>query len=360
MNRDIEAFPEQFFAWLLKSDQQIGSSTGKQNSGAKTPTEDFPCPELDDSDLEKWEDDDLDLLESEVLNATLSSTTEEPAVLHQPKRPGDIPAVRDRFQAILKRRLKAEIQHSPPLFPWENSISDYEPDRLAKVEAEPLSEFYLWTAQQENLKLPVSIPPKIFVQLLERSQAVTQSSRSEAAKLVRAVEALFPGQSQVLNKFAQKVLTTAACKNSQPPEFFPKSSKFPLNYEAATLAEQMVLLLLAAWQLIDSLTLNLSPNQLSVERQWLTTVGLLTLNAQYRIENQLIRSIRIEGNIPCGGSFKFQGGQSQASSHRPDPGRLSVELFDLESNQTYPLEVQLQQLGQKPLIFAVLVEEDRG
>lgn len=360
MNRDIEAFPEQFFAWLLQSDCAIASSSGKENSGSKMPTEDFPGLELDEGDLEDWEDDDLDLLESEVLNATLSSTTEEPAVLHQPKRPGDIPAVRDRFQAILKRRLKDEIQNNPPLFPWENSISNYEPDRPMKVESEALSELHLWAAQQEKVKLPVSIPPKIFVQLLERSQAVTQSSRSQAAKLVRVVEALFPGHSQVLSKFADKAIAMAACKNSPQRELFSKSAKFPLTYETATVAEQMVLLLLAAWQIIDCLNLKLSPNQLTVERQWLTNVGLLTLKAKYLVENQLIRSIRIEGNIPCGGSFKFQGGQSQASTHRPDPGCLSVELFDLEPNQTYPLEVQLQQLGQKPLIFAVSVGEDRG
>lgn len=355
MNRDIEAFPEQFLAWLLQSDLATASSSCEENFGPKTPKQDFPGSKLDDGDLENWEDDDLDLLEPEVLNATLSSTIEEPAVLHQPKRPGDIPAVQDRFQALLKRRLKAQIEQSPPLFPWEKSISDYDPDRPTKVEPEPLPEWQLWTPQQEKVKLPVSIPAKIFAHLLERSQAVAQSARSEEEKLFRAVEALFPGQGQVLSKFAQKVLAAGACKDSAKLKFFSAASKFPSSYEGATLAEQMVLVLLAARQIISDLTLNLSPDRATVGREWLTNVGALALEAHYQQESQLVKSIRIEGWFPCGGSLKFQGGQAQASSHRPDPGCLSVELFDLEPDRTYPLEIELHQLGQKPLFFAVLV-----
>ncbi|NJR51387.1 MAG: hypothetical protein HC780_19205 [Leptolyngbyaceae cyanobacterium CSU_1_3] len=34
-------------------------------------------------------------------------------------KPGEIPAVQDRFHALLKRRLQFEIEQKPPLFPWE-------------------------------------------------------------------------------------------------------------------------------------------------------------------------------------------------------------------------------------------------
>ncbi len=355
MNRDIEAFPEQFLAWLLQSDHLKAKSRGQESLNEDFPSGDsLSSAELEDCDFENWEIDDFDLLESEVLNAALSSTI-EPEVLQQPPRPADIPAVKERFQALLKRRLQKEIQSNPPLFPWETEISDYEPDRLSKIESESTFQRDLWTPQQEKIGLPVSIAPKVFAQLLERCQAVVLSSRNEKAKLVRALETLFPGHSQMLSKFADKILMPLPKKDTSEVSFFHQESRFPRSYEGATVAEQMVLLLLAAREILNALTLNLSANQLAVERQWQTTAGLLTLEAQYQTEKGSIGSVRIGGQFPCGGSLKLQVGQAQAATHRPDPGCLSVELFDLEPNQTYPLEIQFQQIGQKPLIFALLV-----
>ncbi|MBD2184643.1 hypothetical protein H6S82_15450 [Planktothrix sp. FACHB-1355] len=366
MNRDIEAFPEKFFAWLLQSDRvnpapghefdrSTASLSEKENSNLETPSEVTHSLELGDCDIDDWELEDLDLLESEVLNAALSSTI-TPEVLRQPpQKPGDIPVVRDRFQALLKRRLKKEIENNPPLFPWETEIGDYEPDRPAKIELDSGSATHLWTAQIQKFNLPVAIPPEVFTQLLDRCQAVVQSSKTEAAKLVRAVEVLFPGHSQMLNKFAQKVSAPADRKSLDTVDYRQEATKFPSSYETATLAEQMVLLLQAARQILGSLTLLVSSSQLAVERQWLSAVGVLTLEVQYQVHKQSIASVRIRGQFPCGGSLKFRGGQAVASTHRPDPGCLSVELFDLEPNHSYLLEVHFQQLGQKPLIFAVMV-----
>ncbi|MCL1465969.1 hypothetical protein [Argonema galeatum] len=362
MNRDIEAFPERFFAWLLQTDLVLPDldccsdpSIGRESSNSETHNEDFLNSELGDCDIEDWELDDFDLLESEVLNATLNRTSTSEVLRQTPQKPSDIPAVQDRFQAILKRRLKTEIQKNPPLFPWETEISDYEPDVPTRVEPESIPERHLWTTELQKFKLPVSISPEISAQLVDRCQAVVQSSRTETTKLVRAVEPLFPGHSQMLNKFADKVLMPTAGKSADTVDCFQETPKFPRSYEAATLAEQMVLLLLAGRQIIRSLTLAVSPTQLAVEREWLTTAGLLTLEVEYQLQKPSITSVRILGRFPCGGSLKFRGGQALASTQRPDPGCLSVELFDLEPDRSYPLEVKFQQLGQKPLIFAVLV-----
>lgn len=350
MNTDIEDFPEKFFAWLVQSERLPSSSGGEESSYSKTPFHDPVSATPEDCDIDNWELDDFDLLESEVLDATvnLSGT---PEVLHPPSKPGDIPAVRDRFQAILKRRLQMEMQNKPPLFPWETEISEYESDASDYVAPELEDKKYLWIAQIEKLRLPVPIPIEVLAQLLDRCQTVVQSSMAEKAKLARVVEAIFPSHSRVLDKFAQKVLTLS--KSLDKVDFSQTASKFPSTYEAAKQNEQMVLLLLAAQQIFGFLTLGLSPSNQAVEREWLSQVGILILQAEYQVEKGLIRSIRIRGFFPCGGSLRLQAGQAQAKSDRPDPGYLSVELFDLEPNQHYPLEVQFHQYRSNSLTFAI-------
>lgn len=347
MNRDIEDFPEIFLAWLLQSDRAIESSV--EFAHRADSTEEALEPPLWDDEIENWELDELDLLESEALKATLSSPSEA-AVCPPPSRPGDIPVIQDRFQELVKRRLQAELQKNPPRFPWETEISDDEPD-VPVPEAVVTNQ--LWTAQLQRFRLPVSIPPDIFAQLLERCQTAIQSSKAEGAKLVRAVEALFPGQSQVLHKFAGIVLASTAAKSAETVDFAQVESKLPSSYETATLNEQMVLLLIAARQIIGALTLTLSPSQPIVERQWLTAVGMLTIQAEYQVERRLFASLRVEGQLPYGGSLKLQVGQSQAIAQRPDSGKVSVELFDLEVDQTYPLEILFPELDRNPLIFAI-------
>lgn len=338
MNKDTEDFPERFLIWLL---QQENSPNPKSESSTDVT---FPrevsqlslC--LGESDeIQGWEIDELDELESEILNAIASPG--ESAVHPQPQSG----ALQDRFQALVKRRLQKELQDNPPLFPWETEISD--------ADAE-LSPHQLWTTQVQNLRLPVPIPVDIFAQLLDRCQTVVQSSIASPIKLVRAVEALFPGQSQMLHQFASVVLSSASSGN--PDQIVsPVEANFPSSYEAATPTEQMVLLLIAARQIIGSLTLTLSPSQPIVAREWLTAVGELAIQAEYQVEKRLFAGLRVQGRFPCGGSLKLQVGQAMAHASRPDSGQLSVELSDLELNQTYPLEVLFPPLDSNPLIFAI-------
>ncbi|HEY9297191.1 MAG TPA: hypothetical protein VIQ31_12635, partial [Phormidium sp.] len=171
------------------------------------------------------------------------------------------------------------------------------------------------------------------------------------AKLVRTVEALFPSHSQLLKKFAHKILSFS--QNLAQVDFSQANSKFPASYEAAKENERMVLLLLAAKQIFGFLTLALSPTHKLVERQWLSELGMLTVQAEYKLEAQLIKSMRIQCLFPCGGILKLQGGQALTQSERPDPGYLSVELFDLAPNQSYPVEVRFHEIANNSLIFAI-------
>ena len=340
MNRDIESFPEHFFAWLLQSDRSTLSQEDKEISILNA--NDLDC------DIEDWELDDLDLLESEVLDSTDWDFSE---ATPKTREIADIPAVRDRFQALIKQRIQSELQNNPPLFPWEKEDWEYESGEVASPIA-TIGE-NLWLTQVEKLPLPVSIPPDILLKLFNRSQSILQSSIAEEAKIVRAVEVLFPHHSLLLKKFAQKIVNFSQNLTQPQLDFSFAKSQFPRSYEAAKENERMVLLLVTAKQIFGFLTLALSPTNNLVERQWLSELGMLTLQAEYQCEAELIKSMRIQCLFPCGGILKLQGGQAYAQTERPDPGYLSVELFDLAPNQSYPLEVKFHQIANNSLFFAI-------
>jgi hypothetical protein len=351
MNNDIEAFPEVFLAWFLqtKDSPEIFPQEGARKETFSRDTLESSSQEEPIEEIEVWELDEFDQLESEVLNASLASSSEL-TVSPLSNRAEDPFTLQDRFQALVKRRLKTELQNNPPLFPWEKEISDYEPE---EADTEFVSPDELWTAQLNKLHLPVPIPADIVAQLFDRCEAVVQSSTAEGVKLVRAVEGLFPGQSQKLKQFAGVLLGAKSSPDAAAIAPRNTPSQFPSSYEVATPTEQMVLLLIAARQIIGSLTLSLSPAQSIVERQWLTAVGQLVLQAEYQVERRLFASLRVRGQFPCGGSLKLQVGQASAIAQRPDPGQLSVELSDLELDQIYPIEVLFPHLTHNPLIFGV-------
>jgi hypothetical protein len=107
---------------------------------------------------------------------------------------GDVPAVQDRYYALLKNRLQSEIEQNPPLFPWETEQYRYETG-------------WLWSRQLKTIQLPIPVPGDLLAKLLERCQNLAQSSLKEGAKLVQAVEELFPNQPEALNHLAGLVMT---------------------------------------------------------------------------------------------------------------------------------------------------------
>lgn len=277
---------------------------------------------------------------------------------------GDIPTVQERFQALLKHRLQSEIQKNPPLFPWESEIHDYESSSPAYTPARAglapeavaaglgaKTPALIWLRQLDQLELPIKVPQSVLVQLLARCQDVMRSSLREGAKLVRAVEDLFPGQADSLNYLAGLVMTSPARSGSRSPVTSPNAN-FPGSYETAVPAQQMVLSLLAAREILSSLTLTVSPSQPVVDRQWLTELGVLSLHVEYEAATA-IPSVRIQSTLPCGGSLTLQGNEQQSIARRPNDGNLSVELFGLQPDQFYVLEVHLAELEQAPLTFVI-------
>lgn len=344
MNNDAEAIKQLLVAWLLQesdpavtapSGKKTGRSTGQDESGAND-LQAYSLDPIDSEEVSDW------IADPEGSSTSLSRSISSFEF-------GEIPAVQDRFEALLKRRLRAEIERNPPRFPWETESFDYDSEY---ADAPPvLIPAHLWMTQMQSLRLPVPMPEPVLTQLFDQCRAVLQSSLREGTKLVRVVESLFPGQEQALNQLANWVLA-APTRGTSPLQSVadPQALGFPSHFEAATPAQQMALSLLAAKELLAAMTLKLSSSQPRVDRTWMTDLGSLQLMAEYQPESH---QVRIEGTLPHQGSLCFRSRSAQSMARCATAGVVSVELVNLESNQTYFLDVQFESANQPPLVFAI-------
>jgi hypothetical protein len=359
MNSDMyntsDTLYSRLIAWLLEesvpaapplADGQAESTAPSRNNQAA----DFELDHLDPLDLE-----DLNIATFNTNDAafdrtrassggTLAREDDEPSGETRLYKLGEMPTVQNRFQAILKRRLQVEIERHPPLFPWETDISDYEPDSSDAVSDRWVPPVRLWMPQLSNLSLPVALPENVLAHLLDACSEAVYSRRQLGAKLVHAVESLFPDQFQSLNQLAGMVLLY--------PARGERLQSFPGTYEAAAAEQKMTLALLAAKEIISTLTVPISPTQTPVERQWQTAAGAVTVQAEYQMQDG-VPKLRVISRLPRGGSLTLRTPQASASAQRTYPGYLSVESFDLQPNQTYPLEIRFHDSEQTPLIFAI-------
>jgi hypothetical protein len=259
---------------------------------------------------------------------------------------GEIPTVQERFQAVLKRRLQIQIQDHPPLFPWETQLTDY-PDFVD----EPLIALvptWGWMAQQSRLNLPIPLPERVFRQLLEQCQALVTSSVPLGAKLVQVVESFFPNESQTLNDIAGLVLRSTY-RSVDTLETMPNIQS---DYSDLLPRQQMALSLLAAKQLLENLTLSLSPTNPVVERQWLTSGGTLNIRVECQSLNNSTKLL-VQADLPAKGIITLQGNGTLATSQSSSPESLSVELYCRQLSQTYTLEVEFPEIDQQPLLFVI-------
>jgi hypothetical protein len=323
MNSDSESSQYQLLAWLLAKNAQ----TDEPNS----------------ADCEGFEG----VKNINEIVAALNGGAFELRYIPQTFQLGEIPTVQERFQAVLKRRLQSQIQNHPPLFPWETQHIEY-PETLDNPSIE-LVPVWGWAAQQSKLSLPIPLPERVFQQLLLKCQAMIASSVPLGAKLVAAVEILFPDDSQTLNDLAGMVLRTPY-RSVDALETMPNLES---DYSDLQPRQQMALSLLAAKQLLDNLTLPISATSPVVERQWLTSAGVLNLKVEYQAQGQATK-LRVQSELPSKGIVKLQGDVSQAMAESSSPGCLSVELHNTQPNQTYTLEVELKEIDQRPLVFVIV------
>lgn len=336
MNSDSEA--EDIVSWLL---QQLDQSTAAPSGEAGLETG------RDALDAAHPQSNHDNLLDSEQLNTLLNHLTGSDVFSFQDtslSHSGEIPAVQDRFYALLRHRLREEIERRPPLYPWETEVREYE-DALAPE----LATATVWASQMQALNLPVPMPEGVLNRLLEQCQSLLQSSLQEGRKLVQAVEALFPGESDALNHLAGYVMAAPARSGTAAPAL----EGILDHYDAATQPQQMLLSLVAAREILNTLVLTISPAQPTLERKWHTTAGLLTLQAT------LLESgcLRLVAHLPCAGRLKLQSSEVEKSAHRANAGPISLELLEVEALQSYSVQVEMEQAGAASLSFAIAIGE---
>jgi hypothetical protein len=161
---------------------------------------------------------------------------------------------------------------------------------------------------------------------------------------VRAVLPLFPEHPQSLNPVAGMVLL-------YPTRSPQEQQLFTNRYETATTDQKMALSLLAAREIFKALNLTVSSNQ-QIERQWQTEAGPVILQVEYQTHGP-VPKLRVQTQLPKGGSLRLQTGLCEATAERVYPGYLSVESFDLPPDQTYSLEIRFPFQEQMPLVFAI-------
>lgn len=286
--------------------------------------------QIDGSLPENLPPESLDRLADRFLGSSLLRPR-----LHEelPLNSGEQPAVQDRFYALLKHRLQAEIQQKPPLFPWEDEMMDYESESIGSSVEAVLQANSLWLAQLRRLALPIALPDALLSRLLSACQQTAQASLREGAKLVKSVESFFPDELLKLNELAGVVMVSPARSgySSLTERLAELGEDVPESYETALPTQQMVLSLLAAREILASLTLRVQPHQVQTH-QWVTEVGALTITTDYRPEGAT-GVLRIQGEFPCGGRLELWTEDRRSLAQRPEAGSLTVELQDWQPSQ---------------------------
>jgi hypothetical protein len=323
MNSDSESLQNQLLAWLIAGDNALTNGLSSEN-----------CEEINGVE--------------NTIEAAASQNGGDFESVWTPQsfKLGEIPTVQERFQTVLKRRLQTQIQKNPPLFPWETQLIDY-PDYVDNPSL-GIVPGWGWAGQQSKLNLPISLPEKVFQHLLERCQALVASSLPLGAKLVQAVESLFPDDSQALNDLAGLVLRSPY----RSVAALEKMPSLESGYSDLQIRQKIALSLLAAKQLLENLSVTVSAENPLALKEWQTSAGLVNLKIEFLTWGNH-SNLRVEAQLPTQGVLKLQGNNSQTTSQTSVGGCVSVELCCTQPSQTYTLEVDLKGIDQQPLVFAI-------
>ncbi len=337
MNKDSDITRDILLRLLFEPVQQVDPPSGdirrptgfaegiKDYSGAvnRSPAE----PDLSGLDSSAVTDPEH-LISSDHLNPVIDS--------------GEETVVQTHFEALLKRRLRQEIESRPPLFPWEKTLQDY-PDVLSNEAGLNT----LWLDHLRDLEVPSSLPEDVLAELFNQCQRAAYHTQQAGLRLVEAVEALFPDQPQTLENIAGLV-TRPAYRSSQA------QTLDRLDYETASPHQQIALSMMAAQSIFEALTLKLSSTAPTTQKQWLTAVGTLTVDASYQANRT--PQLEVKANLPDVGALCFTVGDEVIETHRNGPGELVVHLDAPPVNQVATLDISLGEGTACPIQFQVLVE----
>lgn len=256
--------------------------------------------------------------------------------------PGDLPAVQTHYEALLKRRLKQEIAHRPPLFPWEKGVQHY-PDVLNIGSSQPS----IWLEHLKNLEIPANLSEELLGDLFNQCQQIAQQSLQVGRRLVSAVEHLFPSQPQHLDYIAGLVASPAY----RSPQALALGK---VDYSTATTQQQIALSMLTAKSIFDTLTLELSTAKPMANRIWPIDSGTLRVDATYHQANGGSR-LEVRAALPEAGEIRLvQAGQT-VKTERSNPGELSLGLDHPQLHHPCRLEIRLSQDPADSLQFQIVV-----
>jgi len=256
--------------------------------------------------------------------------------------PGDLFPVQPHFEALLKRRLRQEISHRPPLFPWEQGLQDY-PDTLNPGTAS------IWLDHLRNLSVPGAVPEEVLSDLFNQCQQTVHTISQTGRRLVAAVESLFPDQPQTL-EYVAGLVARPAYRSAQA------ETLAQLDYATASPQQQVALVMLAAQGIFEALSLTVSATSPTQAQTWLTATGALTVQITYSLagpEPQL----EVRALLPDEGRLLLIRPGETLGSERSTPGELVLRMVT-EPGGTHRLDVSLGQEQAAPLSLQILVAAD--
>jgi len=345
MKSDADTIRSFLLGLLNHFSRTVSSPSGKVDESNETSSQATSSSEPSESSRHHREGQPTPSVhESSASAFSTESSTELPPLSEL----GELPAVQDHFQAVLKRRLEREISQKPPMFPWESALREY-PIDLSETAPQP------WLAQLRSLQLPTEIPEDLLTSLLNRCQELIRESLQPGIQLVKAVEHLFPDQPQAMDQIAGLVLANATVRSTATQDLETLKAAFPEGYEGANPQQQVTLTMLAAKDILAALTLTLTPAQPTATREWLTTEGTVTLSAYYAAGTP--SEITVEVEVPQASQLSLPTVGQTVTQNRP--GTLTLTLPDPQMGRVYPLEIHFSDREANPLTFAIRWIEDQ-
>jgi len=258
---------------------------------------------------------------------------------------GEIHAVQERFHFLIKQRLMSEYEKTPPLFPWESELREYPAES-----ADPIGASYsasLWNQHLSSLKVPGLLPEPVLNALFERCQDIVLSPIKQGVQLVRAVEALFPAQGDLLEPIADIVLVPAyRSDDDTQTAVFEQVNQLAGDYDSAQPEQQIALSMMAAQEILSAMTLSLSAQKPEDSREWITACGLLKLSASYTdtrcADGSTDKQLAINAVLPDSGQIRLWDGDVEKRALCAKPGSLDLNWGSFASEKTYVLEISLR------------------
>jgi hypothetical protein len=326
---------DHFFDWLL------GSGDPSQSQSQSSAQDPFGDPES---------------INRTAANPEIADPAASPSVIPDLPPVGDIPAVQTRFNALIERRLRVEIEKNLPLFPWETSILDYETE-TARDETVQLS----WLRRLQQIELPIRLPEQTLTSIFSRCQELARQPLPEGLQIVRAIEHLFPNSERWLHELTGTFLHEATVRDASSLKerlidlTRNNSPQSPRSFDDASMPQQALLSMLVAREILQELRFDLTAQTPSLERRWPLELGDLAIAIEaVTIEGEI--AIQVHCEVPAACTIcLFDETQPAVVAARDDRGELCLTLPNAIVDQTYTLEINSGQPHTIPLQFAVRV-----